>query len=175
MGTRSSVLELGRERIRRYARHILLPDVGGVGQKRLFAAVVAVETGPERADEVAALAYLAAAGVGRLVLVGDARGAVTEREAARGILYGMDDVGRPRVDALAGRIAELNDDVTVVAGSAGHAVPLAELDDGHVLAAWLGCDHPDEDVAATLVRGGLRAVQTLTRLLAPQPERAVHS
>ena len=47
---------LREDQIRRYGRHVLLPDVGGRGQERLLAARVVVELGPERAAEVAALA-----------------------------------------------------------------------------------------------------------------------
>lgn len=57
-------------RQRRYAHHVLLPDVGGRGQDRLGAAAVAIDV-DGRAGQLAAL-YLAAAGVGALVLRGGA-------------------------------------------------------------------------------------------------------
>jgi hypothetical protein len=57
---------LSDTQVRRYARHVLLPEVGGRGQERLLAASVRV-LGDGRAAEEAAL-YLAAAGIGRLHL-----------------------------------------------------------------------------------------------------------
>lgn len=169
--------ELSAEQIRRYARHILLPDVGGTGQKRLLLSAVVVDLGPDMAAEVVALAYLAAAGVGHLLLGGEATAPVTASEAQRGILLGAADVGRPRAQALAERIRDINPDVRVelAAGAPGMpAVPLASLPDVQGLSdapaagahIWLVTGPLDDDVAAALVRGGLRAVQTLSRLLA---------
>jgi hypothetical protein len=69
------------EQIRRYARHIVLPDVGGVGQAALLAAVVELDlTGaePERAAALVAGAFLAAGGAGALVV----RGATASERAA---------------------------------------------------------------------------------------------
>jgi molybdopterin/thiamine biosynthesis adenylyltransferase len=99
------------DQIRRYARHVLLPDVGGRGQQRLLEAKVAVDltAGPAA---VAAVAYLAAAGVGRIALLGD--GPISADDAATGILYGARDVGRSRIDAIRERVALLNPDVSIV-------------------------------------------------------------
>lgn len=135
---------LREDQVRRYARHILLPDVGGVGQERFLAAAVEVEVGPDRAAEIAALAYLAAAGVGRLVLRGDAAGPVTEGEARDGILLGHDDVGRARIEAIRERVGAINPDVRVepAAGRDAGAMPLAQAP------AWgavPGAYGPDED------------------------------
>lgn len=61
------------EHVRRYARHILLPDVGGLGQTRLMGASARVELGASAADAEAALvaaSYLAAGGVGSVVVDG---------------------------------------------------------------------------------------------------------
>jgi adenylyltransferase/sulfurtransferase len=99
---------------------VLLPDVGGTGQRRLLAARVAV--GELDADAEVAVVYLAAAGVGTLV-VDDAR--PVERP---GWLFEAADVGRPRREAAAARIAILNPDVTVV--SDGDGVPLRPGVDG---------------------------------------------
>jgi adenylyltransferase/sulfurtransferase len=141
------------EQIRRYARHILLPDVGGRGQERLLAASVTVEVGPGRDAEVAALAYLAAAGVGRLRLAGDASGPVTGDDIAGGILYGTSDLDRPRIDAVRDRVAAINPDVTVEPAAGGE--PLAVPDRA-----------PAGDVAAALIAGGgaaIRALAAITR------------
>ena len=170
---------LREDQIRRYARHVLLPDVGGRGQERLLAAAVAVELGAGRAAEVAALAYLAAAGVGRLVLVGDAGGALGEDEIASGILYGAADRGRPRGEAAAERIAALNPDVQVIAaGPAGGGA--AAVTDALRLADELepvrpasergeppgepAIDGPGAEVADALARGGAAASRLLVRI-----------
>ncbi len=147
---------LTEAQVRRYARHILLPDVGGVGQQRLLAGSVEVTVGPHSAAAVAALAYLAAAGVGRLYLAGPVDDAVTAEEAAGGILFGTADVGRPRLAALRARLVALNPDVTVVAAEpeSRAAVTLDRLPE------------VGEDVAAALRHGGGAAVQALARLIA---------
>src|SRR5262249_11430871 len=99
------------EQVRRYARHVLLPEVGGTGPRRLFAARVAVDDLDAEAE--VALVYLAAAGVGTLV-VRDAR--TVDRP---GWLFESEDVGRARIDAARERIAALNPDVRVVASGEG--------------------------------------------------------
>jgi hypothetical protein len=161
---------LREDQVRRYARHILLPDIGGVGQKRLLAAVVVVELGPDPAAESAALAYLAAAGVGRLLLAGDVDGAVTEAEAAVAILLGASDVGRPRLAAITDRIAALNPDVRVERAPAGApapgSVPLAPapaLPAAGLTPFGLG----PTAVADALIHGGARAIRTLSQLAKP--------
>jgi adenylyltransferase/sulfurtransferase len=131
---------LREDQIRRYARHVLLPDVGGRGQERLLAAAVAVEVGG--AAEIAALAYLAAAGVGRIALTGAVRAPVSEAEAKLGILYGTGDIGRPRIDVIRDRVAALNGDVAIVEEADG-AVALADelvgaQADSVADALWLG-------------------------------------
>jgi len=148
-------MALRDDQVRRYARHVLLPDIGGAGQERLLAAAVRVEVGPGRDAEVAALVYLAAAGVGTLALAGELDGEVTAAEAAAGIAYGVDDVGQPRRAALARRIAAINPDVRVIAdGQVAAAAPLV------VTAAT-----PGAAVAGALVRGGMAAAR-LVHLLA---------
>jgi molybdopterin-synthase adenylyltransferase len=144
-------MPLSEPQVQRYARHVLLPDVGGRGQQRLLDAAVAVPVGPQRAAEVAALLYLAAAGVGTLVVTGEPHGAVTAAEQAAGIAYGVADLGRPRIEVLRARIVALNPDVTVTLEHAG-AVALAAPD-------------PALDVAAALVAGGAAAARTIAALL----------
>lgn len=159
---------LREDQVQRYARHILLPDVGGVGQMRLLAAAVAVDVGPGRAAEIAALAYLAGAGVGCLVLGGDADGPVTADEARDGILLGPGDIGRPRIDAVGERVRAINPDVRVErAGAAGEpGVPLAPAP---ALPAALAGGERDADgaVADALIHGSARAIRTLAWLSRP--------
>jgi molybdopterin/thiamine biosynthesis adenylyltransferase len=100
----------------RYLRHVLL--LGPGAQERLLAASVAIDDAAGAG--AAALLYLAAAGVGTLV-VRDARTVAPEDV---GLVYEIGDVGRPRAAAAAERIAALNPDVRVVgAGDAAHRVP----------------------------------------------------
>src|SRR5215467_1918318 len=107
------------DQVHRYARHILLPDVGGIGQRRLFQGAVVVDDLTGEAE--AAVAYLAAAGVGTLV-VRD-RGVVE----APGFLFEASDVGRATLDALRERVAALNPDVAVA--SEGDGLPLPPCPD----------------------------------------------
>jgi len=58
---------LREDQIRRYARHVLLPDVGGAGQARLLASACAID--PRDPAERIAFEYLVAAGVGTIALV----------------------------------------------------------------------------------------------------------
>jgi sulfur-carrier protein adenylyltransferase/sulfurtransferase len=90
----------------RYARHLLLPDLGGDGQRRLRAARVLI-VGAGGLGSPAAL-YLAAAGVGTLGIVDD--DVVDLTNLQRQILHGDADVGRPKTDSAAealGRLAPL--------------------------------------------------------------------
>lgn len=146
MTSAAPAVALRGDQIRRYARHVLLPDVGGRGQERLLAATVAVDLhgGPAA---VAAVAYLAAAGVGRIALAGD--GPVTAEDAALGILYGAADVGRSRVEAIRARVADLNPDVSIVE----HAADATALS-----------VPGSSSVAGALWEGGRAAAQTLARI-----------
>jgi len=156
---------LREDQIQRYARHVLLPDVGGRGQQRLLAAAVAVELGAGRAAEVTALAYLAAAGVGRLVLTGDVDGATGDDEIAGGVLFGAADRGRPRGEAARARIGALNPDVVVSAGDGAGALRLAdELEPPDPSALDLG---PGGASADALARAGAAAARVLLRIARP--------
>jgi adenylyltransferase/sulfurtransferase len=90
--------------MRRYGRHLVLPEVGRSGQRRLKAAKVAI-VGLGGLGCAAAL-YLAAAGVGELGLV-DAD-AVDRSNLQRQVLYGEADVGRPKLAAAEGRLRVAN-------------------------------------------------------------------
>lgn len=100
---------LRADQVRRYARHILLPDVGGRGQERLLAASAVVE--PAVGAGEMALLYLAACGLGTLI-VPDRR--PVDRP---GLLYETSDLGRSRSDAARDRLRALNPDVEVTAAS----------------------------------------------------------
>jgi molybdopterin-synthase adenylyltransferase len=91
----------------RYARHIMLKEIGGPGQQRLKAATVAI-VGVGGLGSPAAL-YLAAAGIGRLRLIDDDD--VSLSNLQRQIAFTSDDVGVPKVASASEAIAALNSNV----------------------------------------------------------------
>lgn len=93
----------------RYARHILLKEIGGPGQQRLKAASVAI-VGAGGLGAPAAL-YLAAAGVGRLRLIDD--DAVSLDNLQRQVIFRSTDVGVAKVERAQAALAALNDNVNV--------------------------------------------------------------
>lgn len=97
------------EERQRYARHILLKEIGGPGQQRLKAATLAI-VGAGGLGAPAAL-YLAAAGVGRLRLIDD--DAVSLDNLQRQVIFRGDDVGASKVERAQAALAALNDNVAV--------------------------------------------------------------
>src|SRR5207237_3732809 len=103
-------MEFTEQQIERDSRHIILPDVGGKGQKKLAAARVLV-IGAGGLGSPAAL-YLAAAGVGTIGLVdGDV---VDLSNLQRQILHTTANVGKPKVESGARTLKALNPDVHVI-------------------------------------------------------------
>ena len=101
---------LSNEEIRRYARHLIMPEVGLEGQKKLKAArVLAVGTGGLGSPLAV---YLAAAGVGTIGLVDF--DVVDDSNLHRQILFGTSDVGKPKLAAALRRLKDLNPNVEVV-------------------------------------------------------------
>lgn len=98
------------DEIERYARHIVLHDVGGPGQQKLKAATVLVVGAGGLGAPV--LLYLAAAGVGRLVLVED--DVVSLSNLQRQVIHRTRDVGRPKTDSARDAVAALNPHVELV-------------------------------------------------------------
>ena len=104
-----SDLGLTEEQIQRYSRHILLPEVGGEGQRELLASSVLVVGAGGLGSP--ALLYLAAAGVGRLgVADGDT---VEVSNLQRQIIHGTSDVGKSKVLSAQETIREINPDCQV--------------------------------------------------------------
>ena len=102
--------ELTVDEVRRYSRHLIIPDVGMIGQKRLKnARVLCVGAGGLGSP---ALLYLAAAGVGTLGIVDF--DVVDESNLQRQIIHGQSDVGRPKAESARDSIRELNPLVNVV-------------------------------------------------------------
>jgi adenylyltransferase/sulfurtransferase len=98
------------DQIYRYSRHIILPDVGGAGQKKLLKAKVLL-VGAGGLGSPTAM-YLAAAGVGTLGLVDFDK--VDLSNLQRQLLHRTQDIGRPKLDSAEDTINALNPDVNVV-------------------------------------------------------------
>jgi len=121
-------MEFREDQIQRYARHILLPEVGGEGQARLLGSkVLVVGAGGLGAP---LLLYLAAAGVGTLGIVDDDTVDLTNLQ--RQVVHDGASVGRPKVDSAADRIAAINPDVRVVR----HALRLGPDNAAEIVAGY---------------------------------------
>lgn len=100
-------MSLGDDQLDRYARHIVLKEIGGEGQRKLLEAhIVLVGAGGIGCP---ALQYLAAAGVGRLTVIDD--DSVSLDNLHRQILYGTADVGLAKIEVAAEAVARLNPDI----------------------------------------------------------------
>jgi len=100
--------DLSREEINRYSRHLLIPNVGLMGQKRLKnAKVLVIGAGGLGAPT---LLYLAAAGVGTLAVIDFDR--VDESNLQRQIIHSIHTVGELKVDSARQAVARLNPYVT---------------------------------------------------------------
>jgi adenylyltransferase/sulfurtransferase len=95
--------------LERYARHIVLKEIGGAGQQRLKAARVALIGAGGVGSP--AIQYLAAAGIGTLVGIDD--DAVDLSNLQRQTLFGTADIGDPKVLAAAGAVARINPGVRI--------------------------------------------------------------
>ena len=104
------MFNFNQEQIRRYSRHIILPEIGGTGQSRLLASRVLL-VGAGGLGSPAAL-YLAAAGVGTLGIVDF--DIVDDSNLQRQILHGTKDIGRFKVESAEDRLRDVNPDVTVI-------------------------------------------------------------
>lgn len=97
-------VELSTEEIKRYSRHLILPDVGIEGQKKLKAASVLLIGAGGLGSPVAM--YLAAAGVGRMGIVD--YDTVDYTNLQRQVLYETGDVGKTKLEVAAARIKGIN-------------------------------------------------------------------
>ena len=107
----SQLPDLETAELQRYSRHLILPDVGEAGQRRLKQTRVLL-VGAGGLGSPAAL-YLAAAGIGTIGIADADR--VETSNLHRQLLHGTDDVGRLKVDSARDRIEALNPHVTVEA------------------------------------------------------------
>jgi molybdopterin/thiamine biosynthesis adenylyltransferase len=101
---------LNSEEIQRYARHIILPEIGGAGQQALKAARVLVIGAGGLGAPV--LQYLAAAGIGTLGIVDD--DTVSLSNLQRQVIHSTPGIGSPKADSAAGFVARLNPHVDVI-------------------------------------------------------------
>ncbi|WP_216894163.1 adenylyltransferase/sulfurtransferase MoeZ [Nocardia alni] len=102
--------ELSREEVARYSRHLIIPDVGVDGQKRLRNAKVLVIGAGGLGSP--ALLYLAAAGVGTLGIVEFDE--VDSSNLQRQVIHGESDIGRSKADSARDSILEINSGTNVV-------------------------------------------------------------
>src|SRR3954470_17424017 len=129
LGDRAAAAALSPDEIRRYARHLIMPEVAMEGQKRLKAArVLCIGTGGLGSP---LSLYLAAAGVGTIGLVDF--DVVDLSNLQRQIIHFTGDVGRPKVTSAQGKLQEINPDLEIVR----HEHP---LDSGNALAIVAGYD-----------------------------------
>ena len=104
-------MEFTDEQIHRYSRHIILPEVGGKGQKKLLASRVFIVGAGGLGCPVGY--YLAAAGVGTLAIVDNDD--VELSNLQRQIAHSVNTIGKPKVESVKNTFEALNPDVNVVA------------------------------------------------------------
>ncbi len=121
--------ELTIDEVRRYSRHLIIPDVGMTGQKRLKNAKVLVIGAGGLGTP--ALMYLAAAGVGTIGIVEFDE--VDESNLQRQVIHGQSDIGRPKADSARESVLEINPLVDVV-------VHGERLDNDNVMGIFEGYD-----------------------------------
>ncbi|MEM7336855.1 MAG: molybdopterin-synthase adenylyltransferase MoeB [Chloroflexota bacterium] len=102
-------VELSHEEVQRYSRHLIMPEVGMEGQKKLKAASILLIGAGGLGSPLAM--YLAAAGVGRLGLVD--YDVVDYTNLQRQIIHGTKDVGKPKLESAKARINDINPHVQV--------------------------------------------------------------
>jgi adenylyltransferase/sulfurtransferase len=103
-------MDFNEQQLKRYARHIVLPEVGGAGQAKILSArVLVVGAGGLGAP---LLLYLAAAGVGRLGIVDD--DVVDLTNLQRQVIHGTERVGVPKVESARTAVASINPEIALV-------------------------------------------------------------
>jgi molybdopterin/thiamine biosynthesis adenylyltransferase len=121
-------MDLTEEQFHRYARHLILDEVGDEGQEKLLASkVLVVGAGGLGAP---LLMYLAAAGVGTLGIVDD--DAVDLTNLQRQIVHATDAVGRQKTESAKATLAALNPGINVIA----HDVRLTEENAGDIIPGY---------------------------------------
>ncbi len=103
-------MSLTDEQLDRYARHIILREVGGIGQKKLLSSKVLIIGAGGLGSPL--ILYLAAAGVGTIGVVDDDQ--VDLSNLQRQIAHGTSDIGRSKVESALESVARINPDVKIV-------------------------------------------------------------
>lgn len=102
-------IHFSKEELSRYDRHIIIPDFGFEGQKKLKAAkVLVIGSGGLGSPS---LLYLAAAGVGTIGIIDF--DVVDDSNLQRQVLFGVDEIGKPKVEAAKERLEALNPHITI--------------------------------------------------------------
>lgn len=102
-------IHFSKEELSRYDRHIIIPDFGFEGQKKLKAAkVLVIGSGGLGSPS---LLYLAAAGVGTIGIIDF--DVVDDSNLQRQVLFGVDEIGKPKVEAAKKRLEALNPHITI--------------------------------------------------------------
>src|SRR6516164_57478 len=109
LGTRSQPVTLNSQEIQRYSRHLIMPEVGMAGQRKLKAASVLL-IGTGGLGSPLAL-YLAAAGIGRIGLVD--YDVVDETNLQRQVIHFTSDVGKPKLESAAAKLSDMNPHVVI--------------------------------------------------------------
>lgn len=104
-------MTLNDQQLERYARHIILKEIGGAGQARLLGAHVAIIGAGGIGSPV--IQYLAAAGVGTLRVIDNDVVALSNLQ--RQVLFDGADIGKPKAEAAMAAVARLNPDVKLIA------------------------------------------------------------
>lgn len=145
-------MDLSEEQLQRYARQIVLPEVGGIGQARLLAARVLVIGAGGLGSPL--LLYLAAAGVGTLGVVDDDR--VELSNLQRQVLHTLPSVGQSKVESALERLRALNPGIALH----GHPLRLTEANARQLVAAYdLVADGSDSFATRLLVADACRAAK----------------
>jgi molybdopterin-synthase adenylyltransferase len=143
-------VNFGPDELARYARHIVLREVGGAGQQRLRAARAAVVGAGGLGSP--ALLYLAAAGVGRIAIIDD--DVVDLSNLQRQVIHGTPALGRPKAESAAAALQALNPHVKVDT----HVIRLTEENAQDVLAgADIALDGSDSFATRYLVNAACAA------------------
>ena len=124
----TSLPDMTELQIRRYARHIVLAEIGGIGQARLIAAkVLVIGAGGLGAP---LLQYLAAAGIGTLGVIDD--DTVDLSNLQRQVIHRTADIGMAKAESARKALGEINPEVTVHA----HAERLTAANAGKIIAGY---------------------------------------
>src|ERR1043166_7095675 len=107
-------MELNNEEIRRYSRHLILPEVGLGGQKKICSTSVLCIGAGGLGSPIAM--YLAAAGIGKIGVLGF--DAVDFSNLQRQIMHGTEDVGRPKTQSAKEALNSINPNVEVLVHNA---------------------------------------------------------